>query len=315
MIHSTASCAPEWQDADVDVGPFTHIAEGVTIGGQCRVGGHCSIESGVVIGNGVSIGDGVRLRAGVIIEDEVCIGDRVSLFDPPPARDESLDLTPSTRLGFRCMIGAGSVLRAGVTIGEGATVEPGSVVTQSVHPHAIAAGNPARIVGFDGASETRVPHASPSAAQVVESRVRGVRVHVIPFIADPRGNLTVGEFERTLPFMPRRYFITFDVPSAHLRGEHAHRRCEQFLVCVRGTCAVVVDDGEHREEYLLDRPTLGVHVPPMIWATEYKHSPDSTLLVFASDYYDPDDYIRDYREFLREVRLAGGRSGDRQLRM
>ena len=56
----------------------------------------------------------------------------------------------------------------------------------------------------------------------------------------------------------------------------------------------------------MDRPTLGVHVPPMIWATEYKHSPDSTLLVFASDYYDPDDYIRDYREFLKEVRLAGG---------
>jgi dTDP-4-dehydrorhamnose 3,5-epimerase-like enzyme len=156
------------------------------------------------------------------------------------------------------------------------------------------------VIGFANTSESTVAkaEASVSTSHIIESKVNGVRAHHLPFISDPRGNLTVGEFERTLPFIPKRYFITFDVPNAKLRGEHAHKKCEQFLVCVRGSCAVVVDDGTHREEFLLDRPTFGVHVPAMIWATEYKHSPDSTLMVFTSDYYDPDDYIRDYQEFL-----------------
>ena len=133
------------------------------------------------------------------------------------------------------------------------------------------------------------------------TRVRGVHLYELPFISDPRGNLSVGEFGRTLPFMPLRYFITFDVPNERVRGEHAHRCCQQFLICVRGSCSVLVDDGHQREEFRLDRPTLGIHVPPMVWATEYKHSADSTLMVFASDYYDPDDYIRDYAEFAAMV--------------
>jgi len=137
--------------------------------------------------------------------------------------------------------------------------------------------------------------------RATESKVRGVKIYELPLIRDPRGNLTVGEFERTLPFVPKRYFMTFDVPNFDLRGEHAHRTCHQFLLCVRGSCAVVVDDGLNREEFLLDRPTFGVHVPPMVWATEYKHSQDSRLLVFASEYYDPADYIRDYQIFLKEA--------------
>jgi hypothetical protein len=68
----------------------------------------------------------------------------------------------------------------------------------------------------------------------------------------------------------------------------------------------MVDDGQHREEFLLDRPTFGVYVPPMVWAAEYKHTPDSTLLVFASHYYDPGDYIREYGEFLDcRAKVAG----------
>ena len=76
---------------------------------------------------------------------------------------------------------------------------------------------------------------------------------------------------------------------------------------LRGSCAVLVDDGTEREEFSLDHPTLGIYVPPMVWATEYKHSHDSTLMVFASHSYDATDYIRDYDEFLREVK--GTRSG------
>lgn len=108
----------------------------------------------------------------------------------------------------------------------------------------------------------------------------------------------MAEFGQELPFIPLRYFITFEIPTQATRGEHAHRTCHQFLVCVRGRCCVRVNDGIHEEEVLLNRPTLGIYVPPMVWAVEYKHSFDSALMVFASHHYDPDDYIRDYDEFL-----------------
>lgn len=116
--------------------------------------------------------------------------------------------------------------------------------------------------------------------------------------------LSAGEFGRDLPFMPKRYFVVFDVPSAEVRGEHAHRQCHQFLVCISGNMSVVVDDGTHREEFRLDRPDAGLHISPLVWATQYRYSPDAVLLVFASEHYDAADYIRNYDEFLRAIRPA-----------
>jgi len=138
-----------------------------------------------------------------------------------------------------------------------------------------------------------------------DSAVKGVRLYQMRTIIDStRGNLTVGEFGGELPFVPRRFFLTYQIPERTTRGEHAHLKCEQFLVCVRGSCAVSVDDGLHRDEFILDRPMVGVYVPPMVWAAEHQHSWDSTLMVFASDPYDPADYISDYAEFTRLVRRA-----------
>jgi dTDP-4-dehydrorhamnose 3,5-epimerase-like enzyme len=108
----------------------------------------------------------------------------------------------------------------------------------------------------------------------------------------------VGEFPKNIPFQPLRYFLVFNVQNSEIRGEHAHKKCQQFLVCVAGSCRVVADDGRHREEFLLNSPTKGLYLPAMIWATQYKYTIDGVLLVFASEYYDPQDYIRDYREFL-----------------
>jgi hypothetical protein len=99
-----------------------------------------------------------------------------------------------------------------------------------------------------------------------------------------------------------RYFITFGVPNEEGRGEHAHRECAQFLLSAGGSCKVMVDDGTSREEFLMDRPTLGIYIPPLVWGAEYDHSTDSRLLVFASHHYDPADYIRDYGEFVAAVR-------------
>jgi len=142
-----------------------------------------------------------------------------------------------------------------------------------------------------------------TALRIVESKVSGVRVFYLRNILDSdRGNLTVGEFGLELPFIPKRYFLTYAVPSRTTRGEHAHRLCHQFLISVRGTCSIIVDDGRNREEFHLNDPTMGIYVPPMIWATEYDHSADSTLMVFASERYEPADYIRDYAEFLQLVK-------------
>ena len=82
-----------------------------------------------------------------------------------------------------------------------------------------------------------------------------------------------------------------------MRGEHAHRKLHQFLICVHGRCCVVADDGVQAQEFVLDAPNLGLYIPPMTWAVQYKYSRDGVLLAFTSDLYDPADYIRDYAEF------------------
>lgn len=129
--------------------------------------------------------------------------------------------------------------------------------------------------------------------------VRGVRLYEMRHAEDvQRGHLAAMEFERDLPFTPKRCFITFQIPPEQVRGQHAHKECEQLLVCVSGHCDVAVDDGNRCERFRLDRPTMGVYVPPLVWASEFHHSPDSALMVFASHPYEPEDYIREYDEFL-----------------
>jgi UDP-2-acetamido-3-amino-2,3-dideoxy-glucuronate N-acetyltransferase len=132
--------------------------------------------------------------------------------------------------------------------------------------------------------------------------VRGVELYRFPWVRDPRGDLTVGEFGKGFPFPPKRYFIVFGVSPGTLRGDHAHKRCHQFLICAQGHCVALVDDGVTRREVLLDNPSIGLYVPPMIWGTQYDYSVDGALLVFASDHYDPEDYIRDYGEFQEVLR-------------
>jgi dTDP-4-dehydrorhamnose 3,5-epimerase-like enzyme len=137
---------------------------------------------------------------------------------------------------------------------------------------------------------------------VTSSEVPGVQLRVMPSFTDIRGALSVGEFSKDLPFQPKRYFLVFDVPTQETRGEHAHRRCHQFLVCVKGSVQVLADDGHIRQEFTLGSPSLGIHLPPMIWGTQYRYSADAVLLVFASEEYDADEYIRSYDEFLTLAR-------------
>jgi len=135
----------------------------------------------------------------------------------------------------------------------------------------------------------------------IEVGVRGVRVVELPRIEDPRGNLSVMEFEKDLPFVPARCFWIYNVPGHHVRGEHSHRRLEQFLVCVKGACVITVDDGRNRADVALDRPNRGLYLPPLIWDMMHQFSHDAVLMVLASERYDPAEYIRNYDEFLQLI--------------
>lgn len=122
---------------------------------------------------------------------------------------------------------------------------------------------------------------------------------------DHRGSLVVGELNKQLPFTAERFFFVSHVPEGEPRGIHAHKKCHQFLVCVAGSVKAMVDDGETRTVVTLDRPTKGLHMPPMTWGAQYDYSEDAVLLVLASHVYDADDYIHDYDEFLE---LLGSRN-------
>ena len=131
--------------------------------------------------------------------------------------------------------------------------------------------------------------------------VAGVTLHRMPHVLDPRGPLSFGEIGEQVPFEVQRYFLVFDVSSEEIRGEHAHRELHQFLICVHGCCHLTADDGCNREDFVLDHPSVGVHLPPMVWGVQHKYTRDAVLLVLASAKYDPADYIRNYGAFLELV--------------
>lgn len=259
------------------------IAHGV----QPGAGSH--VDAGAVVPAGSAIGAGVRIGANAV------------LVAPEPGET-------GARIDDGARIGAAAVVHAGVVVAAGAVVMPGAVVTRSVPHGAIVRGNPAEIVGYVDATPDHTTAAAPVRAEfdgaVQNLPVEGVTLRRLKVVPDLRGNLTVGEFAHEIPFLPKRYFMVFGVPSREIRGEHAHRQCHQFLICVHGNCAVVADDGRRRAEVRLDRIDLGLHLPPMVWGTQYRYSPDAVLLVFASEHYDPQDYIRDYDDFLA-LRRAG----------
>ena len=206
-----------------------------------------------------------------------------------------------TRVKHGASIGGGAVLLPGITIGENAMVAAGAVVTQSVPPHAIVKGNPARITGYATSSVTTLPEATNSESgedgEPLLTRT-SAKVSQLWSTTDARGKLSVGNFEEQIPFQPQRFFMVYGVPTSKIRGEHAHIECEQFLICVSGSCDILLDDGITRSNVTLSQPSTGLYIPPMTWATQYNHTNNAVLLVFASHKYDEKDYIRSYDQFL-----------------
>lgn len=112
------------------------------------------------------------------------------------------------------------------------------------------------------------------------------------------GNLTVVENNGQFPFEVRRIFYLFDIAGGESRGAHSHKECHQFLIAVSGSFEVALDDGKFKRQVFLNRPDIGLHIEPGVWASEINFSSGAICLVLASHIYKETDYIRDYNEFL-----------------
>jgi UDP-2-acetamido-3-amino-2,3-dideoxy-glucuronate N-acetyltransferase len=301
FVHPQGLCESPHVGEGTRVWAFAHVLPGARIGADCNLCDHVFVENDVVLGDRVTVKSGVQLWDGVSLEDDVFVGPNATFTnDARPRSKQYPKAFLRTRVCRGASIGANATILPGLTIGADAMVAAGAVVVRDVPPNAIVIGNPARITGYVGARKEPAPSArtaAPSEPGVYPTAVPGVTLHRLPRFIDMRGTLSAGEFERSVPFAVKRYFLVYDVPSAEVRGEHAHHRCRQFLVAVRGALSVMADDGERREEFRLDDPTLGLQLPPGVWGVQYRYTADAMLLVFASEYYDASDYIRDYEAF------------------
>ena len=120
-------------------------------------------------------------------------------------------------------------------------------------------------------------------------------------ISFDEGNLTIVENGNDFPFDVKRVFYIYDIAGGESRGAHAHKGCHQFLIAASGSFEISLDDGKFKRQVFLNRPNLGLHIPPGIWAAEMNFSSGAICLVLTSHTYDESDYIRDYDDFLKYI--------------
>jgi acetyltransferase-like isoleucine patch superfamily enzyme len=268
------------------------------VGSNCNICSHVFIENDVVIGNQVTVKCGVQIWDGVRINDQVFIGPNVTFTnDPFPRSQQRPDKYSVTTIHHGASVGANATILPGISIGRGAMIAAGAVVTRDVPPFAIAKGNPARITGYTQQTATGIPQPQFNESQM--NSIKGVDFVKLVKASDLRGDLLAVEIEKHIPFPVKRMFYVMNVPSHHVRGEHAHRQCHQLLVCLQGSVTVTADNGVERKEWHLNQPEVGLHLHPLTWAAQWNYTHNAVMAVFASHAYDPADYIRDYEEYLR----------------
>jgi UDP-2-acetamido-3-amino-2,3-dideoxy-glucuronate N-acetyltransferase len=271
------------------------------IGDECNICSHVFIENNVIIGNRVTVKCGVQIWDGIRISDDVFIGPNVAFTnDPFPRSRQIMREHPTTTIHRGASIGANATILPGISIGRNSMIAAGAVVTRDVPPYAIVKGNPARIGGYTHERGKQAPKQAPTTLPT--PRMKGVSFVKFTTASDMRGDLMVVDLEKQVPFPVRRMFYVMNVPSYHVRGEHAHHQCHQLLVCLQGYVTVTADNGIEREEWVLDRAEIGLHLHPKTWAAQWHYSQDAVLAVFASHPYDSADYIRDYEEYLEIVK-------------
>jgi UDP-2-acetamido-3-amino-2,3-dideoxy-glucuronate N-acetyltransferase len=304
FVHPQGICDATDVGDGTTIWAFSHVLSGAVIGRNVNINDHVFVENDVVIGDRVTVKSGVQLWDGIELHDDVFVGPNATFTnDRFPRSKQYPDSFPRTVVENGASIGGGAVILPGIRIGQRAMIGAGAVVTRDVPPFAIVVGNPARITGYADTSGPDhrgalrdAPATTPSGTGAALVRLRRA--------SDMRGSLVVADFDDDLPFKTRRFFTVFDVPSRDVRGELAHHECEQFMICIKCSLRAVVDDGDIREEYILDSPESGLYMPARTWGTQYAYSPDAVLGVFASLPYDDADYIRSYSDFQDVVRRA-----------
>lgn len=121
---------------------------------------------------------------------------------------------------------------------------------------------------------------------------------------DHRGQLVALEENKDIPFEIKRVYYMYDTNEGVRRGFHAHKSLEQILICIHGTCKILLDNGSETKVVPLEKPYEGLYIANNMWREMYDFSPDAVLLVLASDYYNEEDYIRDYDKFLEFIKAG-----------
>lgn len=135
----------------------------------------------------------------------------------------------------------------------------------------------------------------------MDSLSEQIQILQFPDLGDERGNLVVVEGGLAVPFDIKRIFYIYGSDGEVIRGEHANLRSEFVMINVSGTSKVRVDNGRESRVIELDKPRMGLYLKSMVWKEMYDFSPDSILLVLSNEHYDPDEYIRNYADYLKRV--------------
>jgi dTDP-4-dehydrorhamnose 3,5-epimerase-like enzyme len=133
-----------------------------------------------------------------------------------------------------------------------------------------------------------------------------IRFFQLPQHNDSRGNLVAIEAVKDIPFDIKRVYYIYETEQGVVRGFHAHKRLQQALICVHGSCKIMLDNGTEKTIVPLNNPAVGLYVANNIWREMFDFSPGAVLLVLASEHYDENDYIRNYKDFLKYVNEEEG---------
>ncbi len=287
MIHPLADVHSTSIGSGTTIWQFTIVLKQARIGSNCNINSHCFIENDVTIGNNVTVKCGVYLWDGLQIEDNVFIGPNVTFINDKYPKSKIYPKSfMKTIIKSGASIGAGAIIMGGVTIGENALIGAGSLVTNTVAPNTLVYGAPAK----------KAPK------PITDNQYFKTGIKEVSTIFDERGNLSVIEGIRDIPFEIKRVYYIWANTENHQRGSHAHKSLEQVFVAMHGSCKITIDDGCHKELFELYSPASYLLLKSGYWREISDFSKDCVLLVLASEYYDESDYIRDYDEFLKYVK-------------
>ena len=129
--------------------------------------------------------------------------------------------------------------------------------------------------------------------------IYGCTIIELPKIENRAGNISPIQGCKDIPFEIKRVFYLYDIPGGEDRGAHAHKECQQFLIAGSGSFNVLVDDGNNKKTFNLNRPYYGLHIPPGVWASEIGFSSGSICIALTCHKYDENDYIREYEDYLK----------------